>query len=330
MKTLIKRNKRFISITFFTIIMILLISVNILAQTPVIAYMLPLMGPIHTDRWYAAASKAQEIGMEAIVYDAGGYENINRQLTQVENLIERKVDGIIIHATSSTALAEVLERAVESGIKVVCEYVPVESDKMQFPLVCLDAFYTGRLCAVILTERMGGRGNIIALPGPAGQEEAAERWRGFTDYISLFPEMKIVGQEWTAADIAVAIRASENMLTANPKVDGIYTWYDLMSQGMVSAMKARNMEPVPHVTCDISVECEKLIREGWITATEAGAPLATARTAVELVYKLINGEKVDQLIIELPPTMLTKEVLDVFDRKNIVVSEDIKSQWENK
>ncbi|OGD15085.1 hypothetical protein A2V47_02185 [Candidatus Atribacteria bacterium RBG_19FT_COMBO_35_14] len=323
-------NKKFTNIVLLAIFLVLVISVNIFAESTVIAYMLPLMGPIHTDRWYAAAAKAKEMGMEAIVYDAGGYQNINKQITQVENLIERKVNGIIIHATSSTALTEVLERAVNSGIKVVCEYVPVKSDKMVFPLICLDAFYTGRLCAVILTAQMGGRGNILALPGPAGQEEAAERWQGFTDYISLFPQMKVVGQEWTAADIAVAIRASENMLTANPQVDGIYTWYDLMSQGMVSAMKARNMKPVPHVTCDLSVECEKLIREGWITATEAGAPLATARAAVELVYKLINGEKVDQLTIKLPPTMLTKEVLDVFDRKNIVVSEDIKSQWEKK
>jgi ribose transport system substrate-binding protein len=320
--------KIFYILTMIILIMLGLTS-NIFAK-PTIAYMLPNVGPIYTDRWYAAAAKGTELGYEMLMYNAGGYSNINTQITQVENLIERKVDGIIIHATSSTALTEVLERAVNSGIKVVCEYVPVKSEKMTFPLIGLDAFYTGRLCAVILTAQMGGRGNIIALPGPPGHEEASERWQGFTDYISLFPQMKVVGLEWTVADIAVAIRSSENMLTANPKVDGIYTWYDLMSQGMVSAMKARNMKPVPHVTCDLSVECEKLIREGWITATEAGAPLATARAAVELVNKLIKGEKVDQLIVKIPPTMITKEVLDVFDRKNIVVSEDIKSQWQNK
>ena len=69
-------NKKFTNIILLVIFMVMVISLNTFAQ-PVIAYMLPLMGPIHTDQWYAADAKAKEMGMEAIVYDAGGYDNIN-------------------------------------------------------------------------------------------------------------------------------------------------------------------------------------------------------------------------------------------------------------
>ncbi|RPJ04408.1 MAG: hypothetical protein EHM36_10720, partial [Deltaproteobacteria bacterium] len=65
----------------------------------VIAVALPNMpDPTWQSVWYGCQAQAQKLGLESRIADAGGYNKLDVQVSQIENFIQLKVDGIIIGA----------------------------------------------------------------------------------------------------------------------------------------------------------------------------------------------------------------------------------------
>lgn len=64
-----------------------------------------------------AEKRRQRSGAE--YYITNSNEDINKQISDMQDLITKKVDAIVITAASPTALAPVVEEAAEAGIKVV-------------------------------------------------------------------------------------------------------------------------------------------------------------------------------------------------------------------
>ena len=69
--------------------------------------------------WYGIQVQAQKLGVDARIADAGGYNKLEVQVSQLENYIQLKVDGIIIGACSPDGVVPVLRRAADLGIKIV-------------------------------------------------------------------------------------------------------------------------------------------------------------------------------------------------------------------
>ena len=67
----------------------------------------------------AEAEKLKADGTVSEYYITNSNEDINKQISDMQDLITKKVDAIVITAASPTALAPVVEEATEAGIKVV-------------------------------------------------------------------------------------------------------------------------------------------------------------------------------------------------------------------
>ena len=76
----------------------------------------------------AEAEKLKEEGTVSEYYITNSNEDINKQISDMQDLITKKVDAIVITAASPTALAPVVEEATDAGIKVVSFDNVVETD----------------------------------------------------------------------------------------------------------------------------------------------------------------------------------------------------------
>lgn len=122
-----------------------------------------------------SAARQGDLIAEVIHLDAQG--EIPRQIAAVEDLIARGVDAIVIDPISPRALEGVLKLAQSRGIPVIAASSQIPLDQVTAWVGRDDAEY-GRLTALWLVEQLGGKGNIIALDGIAGNPVAEERWRG--------------------------------------------------------------------------------------------------------------------------------------------------------
>lgn len=104
-------------------------------------------------------SEAEKLKSEGVVseyYITNSNEDINKQISDMQDLITKKVDAIVITAASPTALAPVVEEATEAGIKVVSFDNVVDTDE-QVATVGIDETEFGRIGAEWLAEKLDGK-----------------------------------------------------------------------------------------------------------------------------------------------------------------------------
>src|SRR5437667_1942897 len=87
-----------------------------------------LANPHYVGQAYGYIDEAQSLGAQVTLLEAGGYEHLDKQVSQVEDLIASKVDAIILAAISGPGTVSAVEQAVAAGIPVINVNVMTDSD----------------------------------------------------------------------------------------------------------------------------------------------------------------------------------------------------------
>lgn len=192
-------------------------------------------------------SEAEKLKSEGVVseyYITNSNEDINKQISDMQDLITKKVDAIVITTASPTALAPVVEEATEAGIKVVSFDNVVDTDE-QVATVGIDETEFGRIGAEWLAEKLDGKGKIIVLNGIVGAATDSLRWGGAEEVFKNYPDIEVLGSANASWDYAQGKAAVESMLSAYPEIDGVWSQGGAMTQGAIDAFIAAGRDLVP-------------------------------------------------------------------------------------
>jgi len=243
----------------------------------------------------AAKEQAKLLGIELIITNAN-YDNAT-QLAQVENLIQRKVDAIVINPTDSKALIPAAEAAYKAGIPFVCIDRTVDSDLISMDIES-DNVMAGRLAAQYLAKRLNGKGKIAIIRGTIGLSVERERYQGFIEEIKKYPGIQIVAEQSGNFNMAEGMAAAESILTANPDLDAIYAENDPMGIGAVQAIKSMigrlKNKNIFVVAVDASPAACDLIKKGeYLVFSSGQQPRKMTAMAINIAYLLAKGFKVE-------------------------------------
>jgi ribose transport system substrate-binding protein len=264
------------------------------AKNPLIAVMLPNGGdPYFQAKWYGYEMEAKKLKADLIFYDSGGYANVNKQIGQIEDVIQRKVNGIIFTATNSTATVPAIDKAIKAGIKVVNDNVYCKSNLIKARVMKND-YEIGMLQAIGLIDMMGAKGKVLMLPGPAGADVAIDRKNGGEDTFKRFKGIQIVDVKWTESSSAPSMKVMEDMLQAHPDIKGVHTFAGMVMQGAVQAIKAAGYKPgqIKVGSADMVPYQRRFMEEGWVQSLVPNTPVLMARDAVRVCMEMIQGKSV--------------------------------------
>jgi ABC-type sugar transport system substrate-binding protein len=273
-------------------------------KIPTIAVMLPNGGdPYFQAKWYGYEMEAKRLKVNLIFYDAGGYANVNKQISQIEDVIQRKVDGIIFTATSSTATIPAIEKAIKAGIHVLNDNVICRTDMIKARVMKND-YEIGMLQATGLIELLGGKGKVVMLPGHAGADVAIDRKNGGEDTFKRFKGIQIVDVKWTESSSAPAMKVMEDILQAHPDLNAVHTFAGMVMQGAVQAIKAAGIKPgkIFVGSADMVDYQKRFMEEGWVQVLVPNTPVQMAKDAVRLCLDMIQKKPV-------PPMTWNRAVL---------------------
>lgn len=221
--------------------------------------------------------------------------DIQGQVDLMENAIESGVDGIILIPVDSDALVPSVEKAEEAGIPVVVVDGPVNTDKVT-SYIATDNEAGGRLAMETLIELMGGEGKAVivnalaGIPSNDGRGIGAEAAAAEHEGIELIETLR-------GADQAAALQNTENMLTANSDIAGIFAAYDRGAIGASQALINAGLDQqVKQVAFDAAADEIQYLEEGIIDALIVQQPYEMGRLAVEYINKTLAGEEVPQQI----------------------------------
>ncbi len=261
----------------------------------------------------AEAEKLKADGTVSEYYITNSNEDINKQISDMQDLITKKVDAIVITAASPTALAPVVEEATEAGIKVVSFDNVVDTDE-QVAAVGIDEKEFGRIGAQWLADILDGKGKIVVLNGIAGTATDSLRWGGAEEVFSKYPDIEILGSANASWDYAQGKAAMESMLSAYPEIDGVWSQGGAMTQGAIDAFLAAGRDLVPMTSEGNNGAIKAWIdnRDKGLTCIAPSNPTYTSAEALRVAIKSLNGEEVPKDVVMDIDTVTEENVEDYY------------------
>jgi len=266
-----------------------------------------LNNPFFVDVVEGAKKAAKENDIELIVTDA--QNQAIKQLKDVENMIQKKVDLLILDPSDSDAIIAAIETANEKNIPVLTIDRKSNGGEV-IAHIGFDAINSGQIAGEYLVDKLNKKGKIVEIMGIMGTNVAQERSQGFNQIMKKHEGFEIVAQQSANFDRAKAMEVMENILQANSEIDGIYAANDEMALGALEAIEAANrLDEIVLIGCDaIDTTLEK-IKEGKIEATIAEPPFFLGKNAIETALKVLNNESVEKSVI-LDSNLVTIENVD--------------------
>jgi D-xylose transport system substrate-binding protein len=296
------------------------------------------------ERWKtdeAAIKKALDAaGAKYISADAQG--SPSKQLTDVESLISKGANVLVILAMDSEAILPAVKKANDEGIPVIAYDRLIESPNVLY--ITFDNVGVGRMMAkAILAAKPAG--NYAFIKGDKGDPNANFLFSGITEVLKPAMDagkVKNVGESYTDGwKPDNAQKNMEQILTKNNnKVDAVVAENDGMAGGAVAALTAQGMAgSVPVSGQDGDHAAINRVAAGtqtvsiWKDARDLGKVSAEAAVALAQGKKMTDIANVKPFSggakhitvsgILLTPLAVTKDNLNVIVDKGWITKSEV-------
>lgn len=230
-------------------------------------------------------------GDELIAVDPAN--DVTKQIPMVEDLIVQNIDGMFMNPVDAEGILPALDQLKEAEIPIIGFDTEVADMSYLVSYAGSDNYNAGKVCGEDLVKRCPDGGKILVLDSPTMQS-VTDRTNGFLDAIDG-KGFEIVGQQDAKGNLQVAQGLAEDLLTANPDVVAIFGGNDPTALGALAAAKGQGFTDLLIYGVDGSPDIKAELAKGdsMIAGTGAQSPVTIAETAVELMYKYLDGEEID-------------------------------------
>lgn len=267
--------------------------------------------------WWANVGKflqqaADQRKVKLIVLWAQG--DPSKQLKDVEDLIQRRVDGILLGPVHDKGSVVAIEAAYNAKIPLVQIARPSSTDKYTASFV-FDERMFGVKQASFIASKLPKGGNVVYLYGPVGASYPAIQYQGFTEELKKHPNVKVLHQYRAEVDtVAEGLRNTEDALVRYPNVDAIVGSNDDLVLGAIraaeSAGRAQKIVFVGNSGVPMGMQA---IYDGKMAYTSLKSQAAMIVQALDALIKAVNNEKVEKHNLVQPMSVTRENVLTARD-----------------
>src|SRR5512143_307270 len=183
----------------------------------------------------AVLDAASDYGnVEIISTDANG--DAAKLNSDIEDLIAKKVDGIIISGAWLEQLPAAMDSINKAGIPAVLVDRQWKSGYTSY--VGPENFKIGQQNGQYIVDRLGGNGVLVVLKGgPADNSIGLNRTNGMLDIVSKSPDITVINApDWGGWSEDGGLKQMENLLAAHQKIDAVFCENDSMCLGAQRAI----------------------------------------------------------------------------------------------
>lgn len=275
---------------------------------------------LETEFWVAGhkaiTTTLSEMGHTVLERNAN--EDVNKQLEQVKDCIAQGVDGIIMIPQDGESANTIVREAQNSDVPIVVFNRPPADTSKGVVVVADNAGIAEGATDFVLQQAMDGAPegetlNALIVVGDLGDSNAIGRKQGFEAAIAKYPgrfNVIEVASEW---DAATALANLEAAVTANPKIDVMFTSSDFLFPTIRSVLEPRGMWKrvgeeghVPLAGLDGDATACMLIKEGYVDATGVQDLYYEAEASVNAIVAAVEaGDAAPNEVIFDPGFTLT-------------------------
>jgi ribose transport system substrate-binding protein len=222
--------------------------------------------------------------------------DVARQINGVQDLIAAGVKGILISPIDAVATGPAYEAAHKAGIPII-SVARGSASKYQTLHVAMDEVQIGRDIATWSAKKLGGKGEVAMLRGPAGAATFDNLDKGYKEVMAKYPGIKIVYEHDNKLSREEGLKLAEDAIVAHPNLALIYGANDDVALGAIQAVKAAGKSGKILVTGMNGVPpALKAVKAGDIAMTVELNPVAWGRLGVDTLDTYMKGGKLEQKV----------------------------------
>ncbi len=279
--------------------------------TETLGFIVPTMNnPYFADMEKGAKQAASDHGIQVTV--VGGDNDVTKQVKQVEDFIQKKVDAIIVQTVDTNGIVSAIEQANQAEIPVLTTGETPTGGEILVS-IAFDNFESGENAGEFLAKELDGKGKVLELIGVLGQETSRIKSDGFKAALDKYPDMELLDSQPAEYDRATAMSVMENFLQKYKEIDAVYAANDEMALGAIQAIKAAGrLDEIKVIGNDGTDDALESVKNGEMIATNATPAFIQGYIGVDMAVRALHGEKVPAHIKE-KNFIITKEEVDSAD-----------------
>jgi protein TorT len=258
---------------------------------------------------YGAVSEAQRAGVKMQVLEAGGYTELAKQISQIEDCVAGGAQAVIIGAISLDGLNNLVAELAGKGIPVIDVINGISSNKIAAKsLVSFGEMGQKAGEYLVSLHPAGSKSVKVAwFPGPAGAGWVEAGNLGFTDAVKK-GAIEVVATKYGDTGKEAQLALLEDVLTAQPDVNYV-VGTAVTAEAAVQLLRDRGLDDkVKVVSYYLTPGVYDAIKRGQILAAPTDSAVIQARIAVDQAVRIL--EKKDY-------TKHVGPALEVIDDKNV-------------
>jgi ribose transport system substrate-binding protein len=245
---------------------------------------------IDTNKEYKDKGITTDLVIESADTDVPG------QIQQLQNLINKGVDAILVNPGDVNGLNDTLQEAISKGIIVIS--VDQELPTPNVYNVGIDQKEWAKTSAKWLAEKLGGKGNIVEIEGFPGHPANVARMAGVDEVLKDYPDIKVLGKDTGKWDEATGQQVMSNFLASFPNMDGYWT-QDGMAigafQAVLAASPAKFPVPVLEARCQApQLWDQRLKQDPNFESIAVANPPGVAPTGLRIAVNMLMGKQVNK------------------------------------
>lgn len=255
------------------------------------------------------SAKVEAEGDQLIVRDPA--LDTERQAAQIEEMLERGIDALILTPVDWESLTAVLQKAKKQGVKIVVADTNVTDDSLVDCTITSDNYNAGVIVGEYFLTQCSAAKVIIMTHETT--KSGRDRVSGFRDTVSQNAGIEIVKEIECLGQLEVAMPAMQKEIGKGTEFDNVFCLNDLAAVGVAAALEENHMlERVGVYGVDGAPDAKALIHEGMMKATAAQFPSEIGTKSAEAIYKLLDGQTVEKNIL-VPVQLITETNVEEFD-----------------
>ncbi len=271
-------------------------------------YKIGVLAPAVTHGWvagvaYCAEQRCKELS-DTVDYKVATSNSAEEMTAQLDDLILWGADAIIAFP-QWTGMEVPIQNAINQGVTVVNFDIEIAAEGVY--RVSGDNYDMGVQGAKYIVDKIGTEGTVVILDVPTSGSVAALRKGGFLDTVKeIAPNLNILTyatqftREAGLADMA-------DILTANAKIDAVFSMDDETSIGAIQAIEEAGRKDVKVITggggCQEYFNMMPKYDDLWIESALYSRTMV--EDAVDMAIAILKGEKVDAVKI-IPTTIVDR------------------------
>ncbi|WP_256750051.1 TMAO reductase system periplasmic protein TorT [Mesorhizobium sp. Mes31] len=240
---------------------------------------------------YGVAEEAKRLGVKMNLFEAGGYTELDKQISQIEDCVAAGAQAVVIGAISADGLNNLVSEIHKKNIPVIDVINGISSPDISAK--SLVSFYTmGSEAGAYLAKKHPAGSEEVEVgwfPGPAGAGWVGAANQGFLDAVKG-SAVKVLEPKFGDTGKEVQLKLVEDALQANPNIRYI-AGTAVTAEAAQGVIRERGLQgKVDLLSFYMTPGVYEGIKRGFILASPADSMVIQGRIAVDQAVRILEGK----------------------------------------